>query len=174
MKKKMLIPVTFFVLMGAVAYAKLPITSDVHGSLAESFTNVEALKNKSEIIAEVQIKDADSFHYETMTFTLSEGVVKKVYKGELNKKDTIHILETGGRNGLEEYTFEGNKVFEEGDKAIVFLEKYEGPVAPDAYVIKGVYQGKFKIKDENGSLEPAKHVSTKLEKVENIGDLELE
>lgn len=128
---------------GAEQKEKAGTAVDVRGDVNESFSSIEQLKDNSELIAEVEIEKADSFQYKHVVFTLSEAKLLHVYKGEVQNGETVKILETGGYKDGKEYTFEGNKAFTEKETAIVFLEKYEGPIADDAYVIAGVYQGKF-------------------------------
>ncbi|QDX92397.1 hypothetical protein C2W64_01370 [Brevibacillus laterosporus] len=141
---------------------------NLSGDVQENFDSIDDLKESSEVIAEVEIMKDEGFEYRNVIFTLSESKLQKVYKGDFKEGDTLEILETGGFKDGVEYTFEGNEVLKEKDTAIVFLEKYEGPVAENAYVIKGVYQGKF-IKN-NDKLKTANGVSQGL-KVNNIQEL---
>ncbi|WJQ83541.1 hypothetical protein [Brevibacillus brevis] len=126
---------------------------DVSGEVVEGFDSTKELHESAEVIAEVEINESESFQYENVVFTLSDAKVKQVYKGEVLPENVINILETGGYKNGTEYTFEGNEVFETGEKAYVYLEKYDGPVTEDAYVIKGVYQGKF-LKEEGKLQSP--------------------
>jgi len=123
------------------------------------------------LIAEVEIEKSDSFPYKHVVFTLSEAKLLHVYKGEVQNDETIKILETGGYKDGTEYTFEGNKVFTEKETAIVFLEKYEGPIVDYAYVIKGGYQGKFVTDGHTG--KPANGVQKGLQ-VKTMEELDLE
>lgn len=68
------------------------------------------------------------------------------------------------------YAFDGNEVFKENEKALVFLDKYTGPVADDAYVVLGVYQGKYVFTDDSTLLAP-KEAQGDLAKVKSIEDL---
>jgi len=77
-------------------------------------------------------------------------------------------LETGGQIDNKEYSIEGNDVLRENEKAILFLEKYEGPVAEDAYVVLGVYQGKFKINPDNNQYIVPSGAPQFLEELKNI------
>lgn len=123
------------------------------------------------MIAKVEINVSESFQYKNVVFTLSDAKVKQVYKGDVEPENVIKILETGGYKDGTEYTFEGNEVFETGEKAYVYLEKYEGPVAKDAYVIKGVYQGNFL--EEEGELQSPNGVAKGLQ-VNNESQLQLD
>ncbi|TKI56333.1 hypothetical protein E8L90_13105 [Brevibacillus antibioticus] len=144
---------------------------DVPGDVVESFDSTKELNESAEVIAEVEIDESESFQYENVVFTLSNAKVKQVYKGHVDPENVIKILETGGYKDGTEYTFEGNEVFETGEKAYVYLEKYEGPVAEDAYVIKGVYQGKFI--EEEGKLQSPNGVAEGLQ-IESESQLGLE
>ncbi|MFF0827248.1 hypothetical protein ACFYU8_10235 [Brevibacillus sp. NPDC003359] len=134
---------------------------DVSGDVVEGFDSIKKLNESAEVIAEVEINESESFQYKNVVFTISDAKVKQVYKGDVDPENVIKILETGGYKDGTEYTFEGNEVFETGEKAYVYLEKYEGPVAEDAYVIKGVYQGKFL--EEEGKLQSPNGVAKGLQ-----------
>ncbi|MED1919810.1 hypothetical protein P4V64_31525 [Bacillus thuringiensis] len=144
---------------------------DVSGDVVEGFDSIKKLNESAEVIAEVEINESKSFQYKNVVFTLSDAKVKQLYKGDVDPENVIKILETGGYKDGTEYTFEGNEVFETGEKAYVYLEKYEGPVAEDAYVIKGVYQGKFL--EEEGKLQPPNGVAKGLQ-VESESQLGLD
>gem|GEM_PF-1884455 len=156
---------------GAEQKEKAGTAVDVRGDVNESFSSIEQLKDNSQLIAEVEIEKSDSFPYKHVVFTLSEAKLLHVYKGEVQNDETIKILETGGYKDGTEYTFEGNKVFTEKETAIVFLEKYEGPIVDYAYVIKGGYQGKFVTDGHTG--KPANGVQKGLQ-VKTMEELDLE
>ncbi|MBG9944404.1 hypothetical protein ABE237_17115 [Brevibacillus formosus] len=134
---------------------------DVSGDVVEGFDSIKKLNESAEVIAEVEINESESFQYKSVVFTLSDAKVKQVHKGDVEPENVIKILETGGYKDGTAYTFEGNEVFETGEKAYVYLEKYEGPVVEDAYVIKGVYQGKFL--EEEGKLQSSNGVAKGLQ-----------
>ncbi|WP_064200817.1 hypothetical protein [Brevibacillus brevis] len=144
---------------------------DVSVDGVEGFDSIKKLTESAEVIAEVEINESESFQYKNVVFTRSDAKVKQVYKGDVEPENVIKILETGGYKNGTEYTTEGNKVFETGEKAYVYLEEYEGPVAEDAYVIKGVYQGKFL--EEEGQLQSPNGVAKGLQ-VNNESQLGLD
>jgi Na+-transporting methylmalonyl-CoA/oxaloacetate decarboxylase gamma subunit len=146
---------------------------NMHLDLRENFTSIKSLHDSAQLIAKVKIEGSTSYEYGNVIFTLSKADIKKVYKGDLDKNSVINILETGGtgNDGLE-YLSDGNTVFAPGDEAVVYLEKYIGPVAEDSYVIKGVYQGKFKVKGDR--LLPASETEGELKNVGTIHGLGLE
>jgi hypothetical protein len=131
-----------------IKVSNLPLyTNEFGASLTTSYDSVEGIKKSADVIAEVEIKDLEYFEYSNIPFTLSNAVVTNVHKGDIKQMETIHVLETGGVIDNVEYAFEGEKVLKKDEKAIVFLNVYEGPIKPDVkkYVVAGVYQGKFRI-----------------------------
>lgn len=143
---------------------------NMHLDLVEHFDSIETLKSESSLIAHVDITESKTFEYENVPFTLSKANIKKLYKGN-EEKTQINILETGGNYDKINYLSDGNAVFKKSDQAIVFLEKYIGPVTEDSYVIKGVYQGKFKFNGSN--LLPPIEASGELLQVKTLQDLQL-
>ncbi|MEK3882447.1 hypothetical protein [Paenibacillus sp. PL2-23] len=160
----------FFVNTNKGTSQSLP-TVDMHFDLVEKFDSVEELYEKSNIIAQVKVGNTNTIEYGNVAFTLSNVEIIKVFKGDLDKKSTISILETGGTHDGLIYRAEGNAVFTKSDQAIVYLEKYEGPIADNSYVIKGVYQGKFKVNGEK--ITPPNEVDGNIESVKSIKDLKL-
>lgn len=150
-----------------------PQPVDTRISIAESYNTIEELKGSAELIVEAEVKSTKAVSAQGVPFTLSKALVVKSYKGDIQKGEYINILETGGAIDGQEYLIDENKVFQPGDKTIVFLDKYEGPVTDDAFVILGVYQGKFLLKDD-GSLIPSRNVPKALEEISHINDLKLE
>lgn len=140
----------------------------MHGDIIDGYETVKELQDAADIVAQVEVSESSNIVYDELPFTLNTSTVKKVYKGQ--EKESIDILETGGFIDDIEYTFEENPVLKKKEKAVVFLQKYEGPIASDAYVILGVFQGKFKLKD--GKLEPSKDVDGELETIYNLDSLE--
>jgi len=67
-------------------------------------------------------------------------------------------------------SYSENPVFQRNDQAVVFLERYVGDVAKDAYVILGVYQGKFRVVDED-KLISSTGVSDQLENLTSKKEL---
>jgi len=163
--------ITCIAIIGLIIYTlNIPLrTVDTGGELTKGYSSIDDLKDSSELIAEVLVSDSDALKYKNVIFTVQSAQVQKLYKGSVDIKD-IQILETGGVYGNAEYTFEKNKVMKKGEKAVVFLEKYKGPILKDAYVILGVFQGKFTI-DKNGDLTPSYETIGEISNVKNLGDL---
>ncbi|WP_037283206.1 hypothetical protein [Saccharibacillus sacchari] len=132
---------------------------EMSGDVAEYYETVPELIQSSDLIVEIEAEQQETVNYSDVIFTLTNSSVSKIHQGEYNQ-NSIKILETGGLTQVDQdgqiqninIVFEDNPVFQIGQKAIVFLDKYEGPVAEDAYVIKGAYQGKFLI-NPNRSLQ---------------------
>lgn len=151
------------------------LTFNSHGELSESFSTVDELKQKAEVIVEVNISDAKAKKYNDVVFTLSSAEVKKIYKGDLQKKTYLNILETGGVHNNIEHTFEGEKTLKKQDNAILFLKKYNGPITnEEAYVILGMYQGKFKLDKSGAIIGKNKELPTDLNALTNKQSLNLE
>ncbi|REB06017.1 hypothetical protein DVB69_13855 [Sporosarcina sp. BI001-red] len=154
--------------------------ADVHAEadIVDHFSNVEELSARAELILEVDVNSTESIDFGDLVFTVSNNTVKKVYKGNEDMK-SVSILETGGIGRLNvngkraeaNLILNDNEEFKKKDKAIVYLEKYEGPIAKDCYVILGVYQGKFKLKNTNEIVPPN---SSELSKeIDQLSDLDL-
>lgn len=142
----------------------------MHGDLSKSYKSVDELKKEADLIAEVKIEDTSPFTYHDVVFTLSDAYVNKAFKGNPGSK--IKILETGGVIGNKSYIFEDNPVFSSKERAIVFLQRYTGPVSKDSYVILGVYEGKFKYSNGN-SLIPPRTKEIQLNTINKLADLGL-
>lgn len=141
---------------------------DIQASVVKGYHHVQELYQDADVVAEIEVKNSKSINYSGVVFTVSETHVTQVYEGSVQ---TLTILETGGKQGEIDYTMNGNYVLQPGDRAIVFLEKYTGPIIDDAYVILGVYQGKFKV--EADKLFPSNGVSESLAVVQTRSDLRL-
>ncbi|MNI03087.1 hypothetical protein D3C73_559820 [compost metagenome] len=142
----------------------------ISGEFERMYESVESLHIDSDLVLEVTAGNVHTLKYEGLVFSLTDSFVKKVYKGP-NPGPSINILETGGLFEGIAYIFEGNPVFKSNESAVVFLKKYIGPVAENAYYITGSIQGKFKI--DGGRLEAPHHVSEGLAHVKELKDLQL-
>jgi hypothetical protein len=139
-------------------------------SLTDEFRSIQELRDRAELIALVSVKSTKSLTVSGVTFTLSESEIKEVFKGDAPQR-VINILETGGIDGKGNMiSYSENPVFQRNDQAVVFLERYVGDVAKDAYVILGVYQGKFRVVDED-KLISSTGVSDQLENLTSKKEL---
>lgn len=137
-------------------------------SVDHAYASVDEMKKDAELIVEATTLSQETIRYEGVLFTASTVQVEKVLNGEL-KQEEITVLETGGFDGKNHLTMEDNRVMEPSDRYILFLEKYEGSVIDNAYVITGAYQGRFKVNGDR--LEPAEHVSDRLDAIQTKQEL---
>ncbi|MFC7441392.1 hypothetical protein [Laceyella putida] len=135
-------------------------------SLDKQYSSVDEMKQEAELIVEgTTLAKQRGIKYQNMLFTTTDFKVTQTIKGSVNGK-TIRILETGGFDGNNHYTVEGNKIMDKNQSYVLFLQKYQGPVtAEEAYVIIGAYQGKFAV---NGNeVSPAREVAPAIAKLES-------
>lgn len=107
-------------------------------SLQTYYNALEEITTDSDLIVEVELTGkSEDINYKDADFKVTEAQVKKVLKGsEELTSQAIRILEVAVFNMNQQ---------NEHKKRLLFLEKYEGPVTQNAYVVAGVYQGNFKI-----------------------------
>lgn len=111
------------------------------GDLAVIYSTLEEITNDSELVVEVRRTSIIEHlpEYGGANFSLTDVEVKEVIKG------------IGSHNGriIRIFSLDPANLTKEGGDLVLFLHKYEGPVtSKEAYVISGVYQGKFEI-DKN-------------------------
>lgn len=107
--------------------------------LATVYYSLEQIVHDSDLIAEVSLENKNEvISYGGADFSLATAKVADVIYGDYIYNDQeIKILE------LQSMSMKNTG---EGDQFILFLDKYEGPVyEKEAFVITGVYQGKFDI-----------------------------
>lgn len=110
--------------------------------LANIYPTLTELSSDSSLIAEINLTGkTEEVTYEGANFVINGAEVIDVVKGDpsLKGKD-INILEVK--------SFSMNRT-KKTDHFILFFQKYDGPVTSDAYVITGVYQGKYSIDENN-------------------------
>lgn len=110
--------------------------------LANTYPSLTELSGDSTLIAEVNINGkTEDISYEGANFVINMAEVVDVIKGDPSLKGSnINILE------VKSFSINRTKTT---DHFILFFQKYEGPVTDDAYVITGVYQGKYNINENN-------------------------
>lgn len=145
-------------------------TVEVSGDLAIQYKSVDELKRNAEIIVRVKAEKVKSLTFQNTVFTVSTNDVQKVYKGT-SVPSTLKVLETGGLIGDKNYVFESSPVLSPGEEAVLFLERYDGPITNDAYVVLGAFQGKFNATGEE--LTPQKNSHESLIRVHSIRDFDL-
>lgn len=142
---------------------------NVSGDVSRWYDSFSELEKDADVIVEVEIENIDTILFSDVVFSVSSAKVTNVLKGEYTEK-TINILETGGIYKGQEYVFEENPVSKKNQKQLLYLVRYVGPIHDDAYVILGVYQGKFNI-DKNNKLIPSYGVSSGLKSTSEVSEL---
>lgn len=134
-----------------------------------SFTDIKALENAADIIAEVKFsgkRETKVWGYEegdTYTNTLTSVEVKKVHKGEVSKGEEIGVYEPAyiSENGF--YSIEGYNLMNKKGKYLLYLRtKKDGN-----YSVLGLYQGKYDL-NETSTLKELK----KFRSYEDVQDRE--
>lgn len=110
--------------------------------LANTYPTLTELSNDSTLIAEVNLNNkTDEITYGGADFIINDAEIIDVVKGDPSLKGSnINILE------VKSFSINRTKTT---DHFILFFQKYDGPVTDDAYVITGVYQGKYNIDENN-------------------------
>lgn len=105
------------------------------GKLAANYRSIDDLIKDSPVIVTGTVESINNeFVAMGVTFALTKFKVEASVRGEVS--GTINILQTK----MAEDPF-----IKKGEKLMLFLERYEGPVAEDAYVMKGLFMGQYKI-----------------------------
>ncbi len=116
--------------------------------LSEHFDTLNDLKQGATNIVEVEVLDHYVVTQGDMPFTISNVKTLTSIKGDTKKDDKIKVIETG------DTSFGGINVMQAGEHLILFVKPFVGPQVTGAYVILGVWQGKFKVgKGSNGKVE---------------------
>lgn len=109
--------------------------------------NIDDLTNNSQVILEAVVKDKiKSINYVDVDFVETALNVNKIYKGaEFVTGKEILLLQT---------MIEQDPLVVKGERVLLFLDKYSGPVTSDStFVTKGLYQGHYKL--SNNILVPS-------------------
>lgn len=170
MKGKILITLSLGILCGLIYVTKITpdsISKDMHLKVDYTATSLEDLTDNSSIVVEATVNnDQEEIDYSGVTFTLSELKINNIIKGDsLLKNDTVLLLQT---NSYED------PVVEKGSKKILFLNKYTGPIAQNAYVCTGLYQGNFTVNEDNTISASTKYQNNITNIFENKSKDELE
>lgn len=103
--------------------------------------NVDQLANDSQaIIVGTPTTNRKEILYDGVNFIATDVKVVNQIKSDTNLGDTITLLQTVADEDPD---------IRENGKSLLFLEKYEGPIIKNAYVCKGLYQGQYKVKDND-------------------------
>lgn len=103
--------------------------------LVDNYGSIDDLIKDSPIIAIGTVDSSNNeIRYGEVTFALTKFRVETTVRGAVS--DTINILQT---------KISSDPLLKKGDRMVLFLVKYEGPITEDAYRMKGLYQGQYKI-----------------------------
>ncbi|WP_054027512.1 hypothetical protein [Bacillus sp. FJAT-28004] len=109
--------------------------------LAVIYSTLEEITDDSELVVEVTMTGEFEQipEYEGANFKLTDAEVNEVIKGD----------ESYNGSNIKIFEFAASNIKKKNDKFVLFLHKYEGPVtSEEAFVISGLYQGKFRIDDK--------------------------
>lgn len=145
------------------------VTSGSTAKMSKIYKSIKELKDNAVEIVEVEVlENVKSIEYGKVPFTISKVKVISSLKGEQKSGDEIEILETGGIIGGNPIYFDGVPVLQPGTNMVLFLYKYEGPVAENVYYPLGEYMGKFIIKDDKVEQQAVDEYKLKDYKVVNL------
>lgn len=132
--------------------------------LTHRYGSLEALTSASGVIVVGEIVDTVPRQYGRLPFSEATVRVTDVVAGQHQVGELLRVVETGGvfwgrakdgtpaSAGAQEVDFEGVPVMRPGERYLLFLLSYDGPVAAHSYVVTGEYQGKFRI-GTHGAIE---------------------
>lgn len=140
-------------LVGWVTATPKPMYDAAPGSLAREYTSMAQLIKDTPYIFEVEVEtDPETIDHDGVLFSKNQVKIVNELKGTLGT-DKVTILDNGGVYNGKEYGMGGMPLLHSGDKYLLFLYEYQGPVTDEhAYMIQGVWQGKIKI-NSIGQLE---------------------
>ncbi len=130
----------------------------MHGELAEDFQTLGELVSAAPVIVLARVLESRDAPYGNLPFTVLTIEVEQAFKGAVAAGGRLTVVETGGllRGSSKidpgqyappaEMAFAGVPVMKVGERWLLFLGSYDpGPVATNAYSVKGVFQGKLKV-----------------------------
>lgn len=158
MKKAGIITGIFLILlMGIVSVnfvSKKNVAPTTKAKVNYEAANFDNLIRDSQYVVEAIATDqVKSINYKSMNFVQTKLELKKIYKNSsVVANNEIWLLQS---------VIVEDPIVSKGDRLLLFLDKYSGPVTnDDAYVFKGLYQGHYKI--SNNQLIPSAKLSEKL------------
>jgi len=125
--------------------------SEMNGSLVKSYESLQAVVADSELIVLGEVAATEQRPFGHFPFTLATIEVTKVLKG--SAPIHLRVLQTGGTSIPQkdgsiaegEARYQGVPVTRPGETYLFFLRPYEGPIAANAFVVLGEFQGKLKV-----------------------------
>jgi hypothetical protein len=104
--------------------------------MADNYTSVDDLIKDSPVIVVGTVDSTNSeFSWGEVPFALTKFKIETAIRGTVPA--TINILQTKSSD---------DPFLQKGNRMVLFLVKYTGPVTEDAYRMKGLYQGQYTIK----------------------------
>lgn len=127
---------------------------NVHSDLTKRFSTVAQLSQDAEVIVLAEVgSNGKSFEYAKVVFTTTDVRINKAIKGDFKAGESISVLETGGALHDLEYRIDDVPVLKQGEKVLLFLEKFQGAeFAKNSYLILVSYQGKFILRSANNKI----------------------
>ncbi|MBN1366455.1 MAG: hypothetical protein JW967_00820 [Dehalococcoidales bacterium] len=136
-----------------------PTNNDSSVKMVDNYASIDDLiKDSPFIVTGVVESNNNEFVYGEVPFAITKFKIETTIRGEVS--GTINILQTK----IPEDPF-----IKKSDKMVLFLIKYTGPVTEDAYRMKGLYLGQYKIvgdtvvKNSNNNLAGDEEVLTSLD-----------
>lgn len=132
--------------------ATLPHAGGVEGLLVHNYTSLPELANAADAIVIGTATASRGFDYGGFPFTAVTVSVSQTLKGAPPAQLTV--LQTGGASGPAKdapsgragpVSFSGVPVIATGETYLLFVYRYTGPLASDAYWTLGEFQGKFRV-----------------------------
>jgi hypothetical protein len=133
-----------------------------HLSRVEGYNSIDELIKDSPVIVVglVASKNNEFTYGSEMTFALTEFKVETAVRGEI--PDTVNILQT--------YAYE-DPYLVKGDRMILFIKHYTGPLTQNAYRLMGLFQGQYKI-DGNEVIKDSQNIIADDEIKQTLGNIE--
>jgi len=152
MKKTILFILSLCLLVGSSIFVKYTIaktkTPVAEAKVSYSSNNIKQLAKDSQLIITGTVgNDKNIITFHNIKFVISSLNVSDSLKGNILSNSKINILQT--KDLAEDPELQPNQ------KVLLFLEKYDGAITDNAYVIKGLYQGNYKI--NNGLIQTSKN-----------------
>lgn len=137
--------------------ADAPSRATLSATLAHRFTSLVDLKSGGSLVLVGRVVGSAPHPYGRLPFTKTRILVEEIVSGAVQPGAAIDVLETGGLfwptakdgtlspRGVQQVSFEGVPVMATGERYFLFLEPYTGPILENAYVVRGEFQGKFRV-----------------------------
>lgn len=110
-------------------------------AILPSYNSINILAESTPTVIKCKVSGrSTNFNYDNLGFIKTQVDIKDIYRDDYNLKkgDKITILQSD---------INEDPVINKNDDLVLFIEKYEGPITNDAYVIKGCMQGHFTVKN---------------------------